>query len=41
MELDEPRLIRVRKPGRPRAIPEELELVAVDLYRQGYGQKLE
>ena len=30
---------RASKPGRPRAIPEELESVAKDLYRQGYGYR--
>jgi hypothetical protein len=29
----------VRKPGRPRAIPAELEQVLVDLYRLGYGYR--
>ena len=30
---------RARKPGRPRAIPVDLEPVVVDLYRQGYGYR--
>ncbi len=30
---------RARKPGRPRAIPEELEPVVKDLYRQGSGYR--
>ena len=29
----------VRKPGRPRAIPVELEQVLVELYRLGYGYR--
>jgi len=31
--------IRVRKPGRPRAIPPELEGVVVQLYQAGYGYR--
>ena len=30
---------KARKPGRPRAIPEKLEPVAKDLYRQGCGYR--
>ena len=30
---------KVRKPGRPRAIPEDMEPVLVELYRQGYGYR--
>lgn len=30
---------RVKKPGRPRAIPKELEPVVVELYRRGYGYR--
>lgn len=29
----------VRKPGRPRAIPTEMEQVLIDLYRLGYGYR--
>jgi transposase len=32
-------LKRARKPGRPRAIPAEMEGVVVELYRQGYGYR--
>ncbi len=30
---------RVKKPGRPPAIPKELEPVVVELYRRGYGYR--
>lgn len=30
---------RTRKPGRPRAIPAELEGVVVELYRKEYGYR--
>ena len=30
---------QVRKPGRPRAVPTELESVVADLYRRGYGYR--
>ena len=30
---------KVRKPGRPRAIPKELETVVLELYRLGYGYR--
>ena len=30
---------KARKPGRPRAIPEGMEPVVVELYRQGYGYR--
>lgn len=30
---------QLRKPGRPRAIPEEHESVVVELYDQGYGYR--
>jgi len=30
---------KLRKAGRPRAIPAELEPVVVGLYRQGYGYR--
>ena len=29
----------LRKPGRPRAIPEEYEPVVADMYDQGYGYR--
>ena len=29
----------LRKPGRPRAIPEEFEPVVVELYDRGYGYR--
>jgi hypothetical protein len=29
----------IRKPGRPREIPAELEPVLIDLYRLGYGYR--
>ncbi len=29
----------VRKPGRPRAIPKELEIVVLELYGSGYGYR--
>lgn len=32
-----PMITKDRKPGRPRAVPEDLESVVVDLYEQGYG----
>jgi hypothetical protein len=31
--------VKARKPGRPRAIPMELEPVVVELYRRGYGYR--
>jgi len=31
--------IKARKSGRPRAIPQELEPVVVDLYEHGYGYR--
>lgn len=39
MEMDRPELEKARKPGRPRAIPEDLESVVVELYRQGHGYR--
>jgi len=30
---------KARKPGRPRAIPEDMEPVLVELYGQGYGYR--
>jgi transposase len=30
---------KARKPGRPRAIPSELEPVVAELYRRGYGYR--
>lgn len=32
-------LAKARKPGRPRAIPVELEPIVVQLYRRGYGYR--
>lgn len=32
-------LKNVRKPGRPRAIPADMERVVVELYREGYGYR--
>ena len=32
-------LLKIRKPGRPRAIPVELEPVVIELYRRGYGYR--
>lgn len=32
-------LEKVRQPGRPRAIPPELETVVIDLYKIGYGYR--
>jgi len=31
--------VKSRQPGRPRAIPPELEPVVVELYRRGYGYR--
>jgi len=31
--------IKVRRPGRPRAIPEDMEPVVVELYDRGYGYR--
>ena len=31
--------IKERKPGRPRAVPEDFEHVVVKLYEQGYGYR--
>jgi transposase len=39
MERVEMEAKKVRKPGRPRAIPAELERVVVELYREGYGYR--
>lgn len=30
---------KARKPGRPRAIPEEIEPMVVELYRSNYGYR--
>ena len=30
---------KTRRPGRPRAIPKDIEPVVVDLYEQGYGYR--
>ena len=39
MEMVAPGEKHPRKPGRPRAIPKEYELVVVELYDQGYGYR--
>lgn len=39
MERVTTRKERARNPGRPRVVPEELESVVIDLYRQGYGYR--
>ena len=31
--------VRERKPGRPRAIPEERESEVISIYRQGFGYR--
>jgi len=37
--LDKTFAATIRKPGRPRAIPRQLEPVIVDLYERGYGYR--
>ncbi len=39
METVRPAIIRERKPGRPKAVPEDIEPVVVDLYERGYGYR--
>ena len=39
MEMIEAVSNRARKPGRPRAIPEEMDPVLVELYNRGYGYR--
>ncbi|MFC1943041.1 hypothetical protein ACFLWO_00450 [Chloroflexota bacterium] len=39
METGRPLIIKDRKPGRPRAVPEDLEPVVIDLYERGYGYR--
>ena len=39
MERVETEAKKVRKPGRPRAIPVEMEGVVLELYRQEYGYR--
>jgi hypothetical protein len=39
METVRPVIIKDRKPGRPRAVPEDLEPVVIDLYKRGYGYR--
>ncbi|MBA7468380.1 hypothetical protein ES707_03628 [subsurface metagenome] len=39
METAEVMPVKARKPGRPRAIPEEMEPVLVEQYRQGHGYR--
>ena len=39
METVKTMIIEGRKPGRPRAIPKDIEPVVVDLYERGYGYR--
>ena len=39
MGMVKPIPIKDRKPGRPRAIPEDMEPVVIDLYESGYGYR--
>jgi transposase-like protein len=39
MERVEAESKKARKPGRPRAIPVEMERAVVELYREGYGYR--
>ena len=39
METVKPVIIKHRRPGRPRAVPEDIEPVVVDLYERGYGYR--
>lgn len=39
METVKPAINKERKPGRPRAVPEDIEPVVVDLYERGYGYR--
>ena len=39
METVKAVIIKDRKSGRPRAIPEDIEPVVVDLYERGYGYR--
>ena len=39
METVKPAIIKERRPGRPRAVPEDFEPEVVDLYERGYGYR--
>ena len=39
METVRPLIRKDRKPGRPRAVPEDIEPVVVDLHERGYGYR--
>ena len=39
MEKVEPVIIKDRKPGRPRAVPEDIEPAVIDLHERGYGYR--
>jgi len=39
MEMAEEMPVKLRKAGRPRAIPEDMESVVVKLYDRGYGYR--
>ena len=39
METVRPVIIKDRKPGRPRAIPGDIEPIVADLYNRGYGYR--
>ena len=39
MELVKSMPVKARRPGRPRAIPEDIEPIVVDLYERGYGYR--
>ena len=39
METVRPAIIKERKPGRPRVVPEDIEPVVIDLYERGYGYR--
>ena len=39
MEMVEAIQVKARRPGRPRAIPKDIEPVVVELYERGYGYR--
>ncbi len=39
MEMVEAIPVKARQPGRPRAIPQDIEPVVVELYERGYGYR--
>ena len=39
MEMVKAIPVKARRPGRPRAIPKDIECVVVDLYERGYGYR--